>query len=126
VRRLHRYGKDIALDFIVASSYAGKTDSSGKVSIIADSTAKTSGKNVLIIDDILDSGRTLTIVRKHILSHNPATVRTCVLLNKRDARVVPFEADFTGFEIPNVFVAGYGLDYNNRLRELPAIYEVKV
>ncbi len=83
------------------------------------------GKHVVLVDDILDSGRTLQLVRSLVLEKQPASVRTVVLLDKRARRAVPIEPDYAGFDIPDEFVVGYGLDYNHRYRELPHLAVVE-
>jgi len=107
------------------SSYAG-TESSGQLSIANDRLTGLVGRDVLIVDDILDSGRTLHGVVGHLRANTEAaSVKTCVLLDKNVQRAVPFNADYTGFQIPDAFVVGYGLDYNERYRNLPFIGVLK-
>lgn len=108
------------LDFITLSSYGSETSSRGSISILnTELTLPVTGKRVLIIDDILDTGLTLQTAC-HLLYERGATdVQTCVLLDKPSRRSVPIEANYCGFQIENVFIIGYGLDYNNRYRHLP-------
>lgn len=107
------------------SSYTG-TGSSGEVTIAKDRLTGLDGRDVLIVDDILDSGRTLHRVVGHLRENTgAASVKTCVLLDKNVQRAVPFNADYTGFQIPDAFVVGYGLDYNERYRNLPFIAVLK-
>jgi hypoxanthine phosphoribosyltransferase len=82
------------------------------------------GADVMLVDDILDSGRTLTFASRHLLEKGARSVKTCALLDKPSRRVIPFEADFVGFKVPDTFVVGYGLDYDSYYRELPYIAKV--
>lgn len=108
------------LDSVSASSYNG-TRSSGKIKIALGVKVDIRNQHVLVVDDILDTGRTLSEVISGIGKHHPKDIRTCVLLDKPSRRVIPLEADFVGFEINDVFVVGYGLDYNEYYRNLPYI-----
>lgn len=110
----------LTLDFIVASSYV-KTDTSGEVKIHCDMREDISDKDVLLIDDIVDSGITLNQIRERILVRRPRSLKVCVFLDKRGRRVVDVPLDYVGFEIPNEFVVGYGLDYDSKFRNLPYI-----
>ncbi len=110
----------VTLDFIVASSYL-KNTSSGEVKIHYDVKEDIAGKHVLLIDDIIDTGVSLNYIRERILSKGPASLKICVLLDKKERRSVDVPVDYTGFEIPNQFVVGYGLDYDNKYRNLPYI-----
>jgi len=110
----------LTLDFIVASSYV-KTDTSGEVKIHCDMREDISDKDVLLIDDIVDSGITLNQIRERILVRRPSSLKVCVFLDKRGRRVVDVPLDYVGFEIPNEFVVGYGLDYDSKFRNLPYI-----
>lgn len=106
---------------LVASSYVGATTrSSGSVSL-GDVPTNLRGRHVVIVDDILDSGRTLAVIRDRINAQRPASLRICVLLRKLKAREAPVEADYAGFDIPDEFVVGYGLDYDGLMRNLPDI-----
>ncbi|MCL2030947.1 MAG: hypoxanthine phosphoribosyltransferase [Oscillospiraceae bacterium] len=109
------------LDFLSVSSYWRGTQSSGVVRILKDLDIPLEGRDVLIVDDILDSGRTLSYIINLIESRNPASIRLCALLDKPDRRCVPVKVDYTGFTIPDVFIVGYGLDYAERFRNLPYI-----
>jgi hypoxanthine phosphoribosyltransferase len=115
----------IRLDCIRVSSYKNSTQSIGVPEIKNNFTLDIEHRDVLLIDDILDTGKTLALVVELIQKLKPATVRTCVLLDKRGRREVPFEADFTGFQIPDRFVVGYGLDFAERYRNLPCIGVLK-
>lgn len=110
----------VAMDFIVATSYI-KTTSTGEVKIHYDIKEDVSGKHVLLIDDIIDTGISLNFIRERILSKGPSTLRVCILLDKKDRRIVDVPLDYVGFEIPDKFVVGYGLDYENKYRNLPYI-----
>lgn len=114
----------VFIDFVISSSYT-RTSSTGEVSIHYDIREDIEGKNVLLIDDIIDTGISLNHIRKKILSRRPASLKICVLLDKKDRRVVDVPVDYTGFEIPDKFVVGYGLDYNNNFRNLPYISTFK-
>ncbi|MCX7825340.1 MAG: hypoxanthine phosphoribosyltransferase [Verrucomicrobiae bacterium] len=109
------------LDSVVARSYGARTTSNGRVSIRRPWHLSLRRKHVLLVDDILDTGRTLRRICERIRRENPASLRTCVLLDKPSRRVVPFTADFVGFTIPDKFVVGYGLDFAERYRNLPYI-----
>lgn len=110
----------VTVDFIVASSYL-KSTSTGEVKIHYDVKEDISGKHVLLIDDIIDTGISLNHIRERILSKGPASLKICILLDKKERRVVDVPVDYIGFEIPNQFVVGYGLDYDNKYRNLPYI-----
>ena len=111
----------VRLDCIRVSSYGMKTKSIGSPQVIYSLTLDIAQRDVLIIDDILDTGKTLKLVRDLVSELKPASVRTCVLLDKKARREVDMEADFVGFEIPDKFVVGYGLDFAERYRNLPGI-----
>jgi hypoxanthine phosphoribosyltransferase len=111
----------IRLDCIRVSSYRNDTRSRGKPEIVHSLTIDIANRHVLLIDDILDTGKTLSVVVNLIKKLNPASVKTCVLLDKQGRREVAFEADFVGFQIPDQFVVGYGLDFAERYRNLPCI-----
>jgi hypoxanthine phosphoribosyltransferase len=111
----------VRLDCIRISSYANRTQSVGVPQIVHSLTIDIAKRHVLLIDDILDTGKTITLVAGLISKLGPASLRTCVLLDKKGRREVPFEADFVGFAIPDRFVVGYGLDFAERYRNLPCI-----
>lgn len=113
-----------SLDYMDVSSYVG-TSSSGTVIINQDLKANIAGKDVIIVDDILDTGRTLNEVTKLLYSRGAKTVKICVLLDKPEGRLVDIKADYVGGLVPNEFVVGYGLDYNERYRNLPYICVLK-
>ena len=109
------------LDFMGISSYGAGTTSSGAVQIIMDLKSPITDRNVLIVEDIIDSGRTLDYMRRNLLARGPASLRICSLLSKPARREVDVTVDYTGFEIPDEFVVGYGLDFDNKFRNLPYI-----
>lgn len=109
------------LDFLQASSYSG-TGSSGEVTLHKDITMPIAGTDVLLVEDIVDTGLTASWLKHHLASHHPATVRLATLLDKPAGRKIAVDIDYTGFVIPDEFVLGYGLDYNEGYRNLPAIY----
>lgn len=113
-------------DFMAVSSYGDGTESSGRVKIVKDLDDSIEGKEVLIVEDIIDSGRTLHHLLKLLWARNPKSVRLCTLLDKPDRRVIEVPVDYTGFSIPDLFVVGYGLDYAQHYRNLPYIGVVEV
>ena len=115
----------VSLDFMSVSSYGADTKSSGVVKIVKDLDESLTGKHVLVVEDIVDSGRTLSHLLKMLKDRGPADVRLCPLLDKPDRRVVDVKVDYTGFQIPDEFVVGYGLDYDQKYRNLPYIGVVK-
>jgi len=116
----------IRLDCIRISSYRNDTKSAaGQPKLLQSLTLDISNRHVLLIDDILDTGKTFSAVASMLKKLNPASLRTCVLLDKRGRREVEFEADFVGFQIPDKFVVGYGLDFAERYRNLPCIGVLK-
>lgn len=110
------------LDFMWISSYVG-TESTGKMLVRQDLSADLKGRHVVILEDIYDTGNSLNFVYHHILSKEPASLKVCTLLDKPEGRKpgITLKADYTGFEIPNAFVIGYGLDYNEKYRNLPYV-----
>lgn len=122
---LRQLRSPLRLDCIRASSYHAGTAATGKPVIIDNLKLDIAGHDVLLVDDILDTGNTLSAVRELLLAKKAKTVRTCVLLDKKARRVVPFDAEYVGFEIPNEFVVGYGLDFNERYRNIPCIGVLK-
>ena len=111
----------VNIDFMKVSSYGGGTVSSGQVSIKMDVSESIAGKDVLIVEDIIDSGNTLNLLPKILMERGPKSIRLCALLDKPDRRVIDVKVDYTGFQIPDEFVVGYGLDYNQMYRNLPYI-----
>ena len=111
----------VTLDFMSASSYGSSTKSSGVVRIVKDLDEPLKDKDVLIVEDIVDSGRTLSYLMKMLGDRGPSSIKLTTLLDKPDRRVTDIKVDYTGFVIPDEFVVGYGLDYDQRYRNLPYI-----
>jgi hypoxanthine phosphoribosyltransferase len=109
------------VDFMAVSSYGSATDSSGVVRILKDLDSSIEGRNVLIVEDIIDSGLTLQYLLRNLRARNPASVEVCALLTKPDRRRVELPIRYVGFEIPNRYVIGYGLDYAQRYRNLDCV-----
>ena len=112
---------DFSIDFIVASSYGSGTESSGLVRIVSDLTQPVDGKDILIVEDIIDSGNTLNFVMNYLMTKGARSVKVCTLCDKPDRRKVPLKVDYCGTEIPDEFIVGYGLDYAEKYRNLPYI-----
>ena len=108
------------IDFIIASSYV-KIQTSGEIKIHADLREDIKAKHVLLIEDIVDSGLTLKYIQEMLLARNPASLRTCTFLDKKSRRKTELKLDYIGFEIPDYYIVGYGLDYDNKFRNLPYI-----
>lgn len=125
IRALHRQGLRPEIDFIFLASYGAGTASSGEVRVVRDVETDLAGRDVVIVDDILDSGRTLAFAKALFGRSGARRVRTCVLVDKQVPRAAPIEPDFLGFRCPPVFVVGYGMDLAHRYRELPFIGEVR-
>ena len=114
------------IDFMAVSSYGGgRTESSGVVRILMDLRAHIGGRDVLIVEDIVDTGLTLTYIIDNLKTRRPASLRTCSLLNKQARREVDVSVDYIGFDIPDKFVVGYGLDYGEKYRNIPFIGVLK-
>lgn len=111
----------VILDFMEASSYGADTSSSGQVNITKDLIEDIAGKHVLVVEDIIDTGRTLSLLLENLRARGPKSLRLCTLLDKPERRVVQVQVDYNGFVIPNKFVIGYGMDYAQRYRNLPYI-----
>lgn len=111
----------VTMDFMSVSSYGDGTSSSGVVRIVKDLDETIEGKNVVVIEDIIDSGRTLSYLLEILQKRNPRNLKLCTLLDKPDRRVRDVKVDYVGFEIPDEFVVGYGLDYAQKYRNLPYI-----
>jgi hypoxanthine phosphoribosyltransferase len=116
---------DLTIDFIGVSSYAGGTTSSGEVRLLSDLSMSIEGRQVLIVEDIVDTGLTLAYLKRNLEARRPARVRVCVLVDKVESRQVALELDYVGFTLPNVFVVGYGLDHDGLFRNLPYIAELE-
>lgn len=108
-------------DFIAVSSYGNKTKSSGEVRMIKDLDKSIEGRDVVIVEDIVDSGYTLSYLKKNLQARGPLSVKICTLLDKKERREVDITPDYEGFAIDDYFVVGYGLDYNERYRNMPEI-----
>jgi len=115
----------LEMDFMAISSYGASTESSGVVRLVMDLKSNIMGRNVLIVEDIVDSGRTLAYILDNLQTRRPADIKVCALLSKPSRREVQVELDYLGFEIPDKFVVGYGLDYAEAYRNLPFIGVLK-
>lgn len=115
-----RIESDTIIDFMKVSSYEG-TESTGKINFTLDISEDITDKNVLIVEDIVDTGRTLAYVKKYLESKNPKNVKICTMLNKKERRVIDLNPEYVAFDIPDKFVIGYGLDYDEKYRNLPYV-----
>ncbi|AGB18036.1 hypoxanthine phosphoribosyltransferase [Thermoanaerobacterium thermosaccharolyticum] len=115
----------LSLDFMAVSSYGSSTHSSGIVKIIKDLDISIEGKDVLIVEDIIDSGLTLSYLRKTLLGRKPNSLKICTILDKPERREADVKVDYVGFKIPDKFVVGYGLDFDEKYRNLPFIGVLK-
>src|SRR6266513_1039056 len=118
---LRRIPLPLKLDFLAVASYHWKTQTTGEVIFKQVALPDVKGRHILILDDILDSGHTLAAIREKLETANPRSIRVCVLLSKKKQRAREVDADYLGFEIEDEFVVGYGLDYDERYRNLPCI-----
>ena len=116
----------VSIDFMSVSSYGGDTKSSGVVKIVKDLDEPLKDKNVIVVEDIVDSGRTLSYLLEPLGQREPQSLALCTLLDKPERRVTNVKVDYTGFEIPDEFVVGYGLDYDQKYRNLPYIGVVEL
>ncbi|MFQ5958264.1 MAG: hypoxanthine phosphoribosyltransferase [Alphaproteobacteria bacterium] len=121
IRALHRAGMHPRVDFMTLSSYGADKESSGSVKVARDLGDDVRGRDVLLVDDILESGHTVAAAKDLLLARGARTVRLCILLDKPGKRTVDCEADYRGFKVPDRFVVGYGLDYAHYFRDLPYI-----
>ena len=112
---------DATFDFIAVSSYGNSREQSGEVKLMKDVDQSVDGKNIILVEDILDTGLTLTYLKKVLLAHKPKALKIAALLDKVSRRKMPITGDYVGFEIPDEFVVGYGLDFAERFRNLPDI-----
>lgn len=117
-------GRDVTVDFIRATSYGSGTQTSGVVRILKDIEVDIRGKHVVLVEEIIDSGRTLSFIQQRLANGNAASVKIAALLDKKARREVPCEADFLGSEVENFFLVGYGLDWGEKYRNLPGVYKV--
>ncbi len=118
---IKEYTKTCTIDFMAVSSYGSGTESSGRVNIVKDLSVPIDGKDIVIVEDIIDSGNTLSFIKAYFAAKNANSVRICTLLNKPSRRVVDIDVEYIGFDIPDEFVIGYGLDYNEHYRNLPYV-----
>ena len=116
---------DVLLDTLIASSYGSGTVSKGQVNIKKDLSQDIAGKHVLLVDDVCDTGRTMAVLCEILKERGAASVKTCVMLDKPSRREVDFVPDYIGYKIPDVFVIGYGLDYDSKYRHLPYIGRIR-
>jgi hypoxanthine phosphoribosyltransferase len=116
---------DVETDFVAVSSYAG-TASTGAIRTLLDLRQSPEGKDLLLIEDIVDTGLTLTALTETLRAHRPRSLEVCTLLDKTECRKVPFQPKYVGFKIPNEFVVGFGLDYDERYRQLPCVGVLKI
>jgi len=116
---------DIKVDFISVSSYSDQTETTGKVKLLKDLDTDITNKNVVVVEDIIDSGLTLHFLRDHLNMHKPRQIKICTLLDKPERRRVELPVDYVGFTIPDEFIVGYGIDYAQMYRNLPYIATVE-
>ena len=114
----------VQVDFVGVSSYGSETVSSGNIRVTKEGTIPIEGRDVIVVEDIIDSGRTLKFLADELRSKGPQSLRVCCLLDKKSRREVEFEAEYVGFNIEDLFVVGYGLDVNEQFRNLPGIHYV--
>jgi hypoxanthine phosphoribosyltransferase len=116
----------VQVEFVRLASYGARTTSAGQVHVLLDLEAAITGRHVLIVEDILDTGLTLGFLVERLRARQPASLKLCVLLSKSIRRVYDITPDYTGFDVPDGFVVGYGIDYGERYRHLPAIYTLSI
>ena len=122
---MKKYDGDCSINFVRVSSYEGE-NSTGNITLkIPLKKEHVEGKNIVVVEDIVDTGRTYNYLMEYIRDMNPKSVKSCVLLDKKARRVVPFEADYVGFSIEDLFVIGYGLDFDEKYRNLPYVGYIK-
>ncbi|MFO8241024.1 MAG: hypoxanthine phosphoribosyltransferase [Dissulfuribacterales bacterium] len=114
----------LRIDFVRLASYGSQAESSGRISITKDIELDIKDTDVLVVEDIVDTGYTLKYLKEVLKLHNPASVRICCLIDKKERRKVAVEVDYVGFDIPSGFLVGYGLDFNENYRHLPAVYHL--
>jgi hypoxanthine phosphoribosyltransferase len=112
----------VNFDYVAVSSYGAGTESTGHVQLLKDLTMDVAGRDVLMVEDIIDTGLTTSFLFDHVQRHGPASLKLCVLLNKEERRVTPVPIAYKGFDLPNAFVVGYGLDYDELYRNLTAVH----
>jgi len=112
----------VNFEYVAVSSYGSGTESTGVVQMLKDLTMEVTGRDVLMVEDIIDTGLTTSFLFEHVQRHRPASLKLVVLLNKEERRIKPVPIAYKGFDIPNQFVVGYGLDYDELYRNLPAVH----
>lgn len=115
----------VTVDFVAASSYGNQTETTGKVRLLKDIDVNITDKHVVLIEDIIDTGLTLSFLKNHFQLHKPKSMKICTLLDKPERRQVDLKADYVGFVIPDTFIIGYGIDYAENYRNLPYIATMK-
>ncbi len=113
---------DLEIDFMTTASYGHSEVSSGNVQVLSDIRAQVEGRDVIIVDDIIDTGNTMLAIRDYLLEKNPKSIKSCVVLDKPSRREANIDADYVAFTIPDVFIVGYGLNYGDIKRNIPYIY----
>lgn len=116
---------DFSIDFMVVSSYGGGTQSRGRVNVLKDISQSVEGKEILIVEDIIDSGNTLNFIKKYLTVKGAKSIKLCTLFDKPDRRTADITVDYVGMKIPDVFIVGYGLDYDEKYRNLPYVGVLK-
>lgn len=116
---------DFSIDFMVVSSYGGGTQSAGRVNVLKDISQSVEGKEILIVEDIIDSGNTLNFIKKYLTVKGAKSIKLCTLFDKPDRRTADITVDYVGMKIPDVFIVGYGLDYDEKYRNLPYVGVLK-
>lgn len=116
---------DFSIDFMVVSSYGGGTQSTGRVNVLKDISQSVEGREILIVEDIIDSGNTLNFIKKYLTVKGAKSIKLCTLFDKPDRRTADITVDYVGMKIPDVFIVGYGLDYDEKYRNLPYVGVLK-
>jgi hypoxanthine phosphoribosyltransferase len=114
----------VQIDFVRLSSYGGGSESRGRITVVKPTEFPLAGKSVLIVEDIIDTGLTLDYLCRSLREQHPESIRICALVDKSERRKLPVSVDYTGFVVPSGFIVGYGLDFNEQFRQLPAIYRL--